>query len=158
MLEEIRSSINSTNGAPFRMINLKKTFYGYKSCFRHDPSKDFHAVRGLYLTIEPKTLFCLLGHNGVRRSCLSRSPLLTISSLCRRERFAMKFGRRQLLPHRFVRQTTSINVLTGQMNPTEGDAIILGHSIRTQMKQIQKRMGFCPQVWIPFTLCRHCCR
>jgi ATP-binding cassette subfamily A (ABC1) protein 3 len=39
-----------------------------------------------------------------------------------------------------------INMLTGNFPATSGDAIVLGNSIHTDMPEIQRRMGVCPQV------------
>ena len=42
-------------------------------------------------------------------------------------------------------KTTLINMLSGMYVPTTGDAKILGFSIRSEMGQIRKSVGFCPQ-------------
>eukprot|EP01112_Ceratiomyxa_fruticulosa_P014927 TRINITY_DN4331_c0_g1_i7.p1 TRINITY_DN4331_c0_g1~~TRINITY_DN4331_c0_g1_i7.p1 ORF type:complete len:875 (-),score=184.80 TRINITY_DN4331_c0_g1_i7:65-2689(-) len=42
-------------------------------------------------------------------------------------------------------KTTTLSMLTGLFGPSDGDAIILGHSIRTDMPKIRKFMGVCPQ-------------
>lgn len=53
-------------------------------------------------------------------------------------------------------KTTTFSMLTGEVAPSEGDAYIMGYSIRTQLGQVQQRVGFCPQVGhkIPFFV--HC--
>ncbi|XP_065191574.1 phospholipid-transporting ATPase ABCA3-like [Sycon ciliatum] len=42
-------------------------------------------------------------------------------------------------------KTTTFNMLTGEVAPSSGDAYILGHSIRSQLSQVQQRVGYCPQ-------------
>jgi ABC-type multidrug transport system ATPase subunit len=51
-------------------------------------------------------------------------------------------------------QTTTINMLTGQISPTHGDAEIYGYSILTHMDKIREMMGVCPQfdvLWADLT-------
>eukprot|EP00474_Spongospora_subterranea_P009421 CRZ09879.1 hypothetical protein [Spongospora subterranea] len=68
VLQEMNDAMNPANDAPLRIINLQKTFFSYKYGFKHDKSKDFHAVRGVYLSVPNNTLFCLLGHNGAGKT------------------------------------------------------------------------------------------
>jgi len=42
-------------------------------------------------------------------------------------------------------KTTTIGVLTGIYQPTSGDAVVFGHSIRTEMHKVRQLMGWCPQ-------------
>jgi len=42
-------------------------------------------------------------------------------------------------------QTTSINVLTGFLEPSSGSAIVEGLEISRDMQRIYKLMGVCPQ-------------
>jgi ABC-type multidrug transport system ATPase subunit len=42
-------------------------------------------------------------------------------------------------------KTTTINILTGLVPPTHGEAYLCGYSMRTQMPQIRAVMGVCPQ-------------
>eukprot|EP01025_Chloroclados_australasicus_P028913 TRINITY_DN286_c0_g1_i4.p1 TRINITY_DN286_c0_g1~~TRINITY_DN286_c0_g1_i4.p1 ORF type:complete len:1073 (-),score=121.43 TRINITY_DN286_c0_g1_i4:266-3484(-) len=42
-------------------------------------------------------------------------------------------------------KSTSINMLVGLLEPTQGNAVIGGYNIRTQMNDIYKDMGVCPQ-------------
>ena len=49
-----------------RIIGIKKTFK-MGICGRKS-SKDVKAVRGIYLEIPNKELFCLLGHNGAGKT------------------------------------------------------------------------------------------
>eukprot|EP00466_Bigelowiella_natans_P003580 jgi/Bigna1/73288/fgenesh1_pg.23_\ len=50
-----------------------------------------------------------------------------------------------LLGHNGAGKTTTINMLTGMLPPTGGDAIIFGNNIIDQMKTIRKDLGVCPQ-------------
>ena len=50
-----------------------------------------------------------------------------------------------LLGHNGAGKTTTMTMLTGLYMPTAGDATVQGLSIRTQMPEIRKRIGVCPQ-------------
>lgn len=47
--------------------------------------------------------------------------------------------------HALFLQTTTINMLTGMIEPTSGYAIVAGKDIRTQMNQIRQDVGICLQ-------------
>ena len=47
--------------------------------------------------------------------------------------------------HNGAGKSTTINMLTGTLPPTSGEATILGRSVRTDMDWISARMGVCPQ-------------
>jgi ATP-binding cassette subfamily A (ABC1) protein 3 len=49
-------------------------------------------------------------------------------------------------------KTTTINMLTGMISPTSGDALIFGSSIRENMTAVRKILGVCPQHNILFDL------
>ena len=42
-------------------------------------------------------------------------------------------------------KTTAVSMLTGLTQPTEGDALVLGHSIMTDALQVRRKLGYCPQ-------------
>jgi len=42
-------------------------------------------------------------------------------------------------------KSTLINILTGLLRPTEGDARVLGHSIRTDPTHVKRLLGVVPQ-------------
>jgi len=42
-------------------------------------------------------------------------------------------------------KTTLLSMLTGVTYPTRGDASVAGYSVRTQLEEIQKLLGYCPQ-------------
>ena len=50
-----------------------------------------------------------------------------------------------LLGHNGAGKTTAINILTGVISPSYGDAFIMGKSIITSMDEIQDSIGVCPQ-------------
>ena len=50
-----------------------------------------------------------------------------------------------LLGHNGAGKTTTMSVLTGLYTPTLGDAVINGYSILTDMDEIRKSLGLCPQ-------------
>jgi ABC-type Na+ transport system ATPase subunit NatA len=50
-----------------------------------------------------------------------------------------------LLGHNGAGKTTTINVLCGMMSSTSGEAEIYGHDIKTDMRNIRKFLGYCPQ-------------
>ena len=50
-----------------------------------------------------------------------------------------------LLGHNGAGKTTTINALCGMIAPSRGDATIYGYNIKTEMKNIRKIMGICPQ-------------
>eukprot|EP01029_Cantina_marsupialis_P023803 TRINITY_DN5_c0_g1_i14.p1 TRINITY_DN5_c0_g1~~TRINITY_DN5_c0_g1_i14.p1 ORF type:complete len:1762 (-),score=590.84 TRINITY_DN5_c0_g1_i14:220-5505(-) len=50
-----------------------------------------------------------------------------------------------LLGHNGAGKSTTINMLSGLHAPTHGDAFVFGHSIKTDIAELQKMMGVCPQ-------------
>ena len=50
-----------------------------------------------------------------------------------------------LLGHNGAGKTTTMSVLTGLYTPTSGDAVINGYSILTDIDEIRKNLGLCPQ-------------
>lgn len=63
-----------------------------------------------------------------------------------------------LLGHNGAGKSTTINMLTGMVAPSSGDAAIAGNSIRTDMRQIRQMIGVCPQhdvLWAELTVLEH---
>ena len=63
-----------------------------------------------------------------------------------------------LLGHNGAGKTTTMSILTGLYTPTSGDAIINGHSILTEMDQVRRSLGICPQhnvLFDPLTVREH---
>ncbi|KAL8128675.1 hypothetical protein V2J09_017830 [Rumex salicifolius] len=50
-----------------------------------------------------------------------------------------------LLGHNGAGKSTTISMLVGLLTPTSGDALILGKNIHTDMDDIRKELGVCPQ-------------
>ena len=42
-------------------------------------------------------------------------------------------------------KSTTINILSGLLEPTSGDAVVLGYDVRKEPMQIKERIGVCPQ-------------
>lgn len=42
-------------------------------------------------------------------------------------------------------KTTTFKILTGEIKPTSGHAAICQYDLRTQLKQAQRQIGYCPQ-------------
>ena len=63
-MKELEDSDAPCDG--LRIIGLRKT-YRRGTC---KSKRDVHAVRGVYLEVPNKELFCLLGHNGAGKSTI----------------------------------------------------------------------------------------
>ena len=50
-----------------------------------------------------------------------------------------------LLGHNGAGKSTTMSVLTGLIPPTRGTAIVYGNDIRTDIDEIRKGLGICPQ-------------
>ena len=50
-----------------------------------------------------------------------------------------------LLGHNGAGKTTTISMLSGLIDITSGDALILGKNIKTQENEARRSMGVCPQ-------------
>ena len=50
-----------------------------------------------------------------------------------------------LLGHNGAGKTTTMSMLVGLFPPTSGDAIINGYSILTDMENVRRSLGLCPQ-------------
>lgn len=56
------------------------------------------------------------------------------------------------LGHNGAGKTTAIQMLTGVIQPTSGDAIMYGSSILTNIDKVQKNLGVCQQFDVLFEL------
>ncbi|XP_031098016.1 ABC transporter A family member 1 [Ipomoea triloba] len=56
-----------------------------------------------------------------------------------------------LLGHNGAGKSTTISMLVGLLPPTSGDALVLGKNILTDMDEIRKSLGVCPQYDILFS-------
>ena len=50
-----------------------------------------------------------------------------------------------LLGHNGAGKTTTIKMVTAQTNPTKGDTMIMGLSVRKDAAKIRRFLGICPQ-------------
>lgn len=57
-----------------------------------------------------------------------------------------------VLGHNGAGKTTKINMLTGILSSSGGDAIVYGHSINTSMDTVQKNLGLCQQFDVLYDL------
>ena len=63
-----------------------------------------------------------------------------------------------LLGHNGAGKTTTISMLTGLIPPTSGNAVIFGRDVSTQLTQVRKDLGICPQhdvLWPELTVKEH---
>ncbi|GET86722.1 ATP-binding cassette protein subfamily A, member 3, putative [Leishmania tarentolae] len=61
-----------------------------------------------------------------------------------------------LLGHNGAGKTTVLNMVTGMVEPDEGDCYVYGMSVRTQLDKVRQQIGYCPQhniLWSELT-CR----
>ena len=50
-----------------------------------------------------------------------------------------------LLGHNGAGKSTTMNMLTGMLKPSDGSAVINGYNITNEMDSIRKSLGLCPQ-------------
>ncbi|KAF5273687.1 hypothetical protein FQA39_LY07377 [Lamprigera yunnana] len=55
-----------------------------------------------------------------------------------------------LLGHNGAGKSTTMNMLTGMISPSRGNAIVGGYNIRTNINRVRQNLGFCPQFNILF--------
>ncbi|KAJ4906630.1 ABC transporter A family member 1 [Raphanus sativus] len=99
----------------------------------------------LLMMLLDSILYCAIGlyldkvlprENGVRY------PWNFIFNKC----FGRKKNNQYCIPgHNGAGKSTTISMLVGLLPPTSGDALILGNSIVTNMDEIRKELGVCPQ-------------
>jgi ATP-binding cassette subfamily A (ABC1) protein 3 len=66
-------------------------------------------------------------------------------------RFSIKEGEIfTILGHNGAGKTTAIYMLTGVLTASEGDAVVYGHRISTEMAEVQKSIGLCQQFDVLF--------
>uniref|UniRef100_A0A1I8IFT6 ABC transporter domain-containing protein n=1 Tax=Macrostomum lignano TaxID=282301 RepID=A0A1I8IFT6_9PLAT len=97
-------------------------------------AKDFIAVNSVTYNFYEGQVTSFLGHNGAGKNHISCIFLF-------KPHFSLIFETN----HFSLGKSTTVSILTGLYTPTTGTAYIYGHDIRTQMDQIRKHLGFCPQ-------------
>ncbi|CAL1153289.1 unnamed protein product [Cladocopium goreaui] len=63
-----------------------------------------------------------------------------------------------LLGHNGAGKSTTINMLTGMVEPSSGDAIVAGHRLSNSIQAIRQVIGVCPQhdvLWLELTVWEH---
>merc|ERR1719359_2059856 len=63
-----------------------------------------------------------------------------------------------MLGHNGAGKSTTINMLTGMVEPSSGNAFIAGLSVFSDMAQIRRIIGVCPQhdvLWLELTVLEH---
>ncbi|KAG5510167.1 hypothetical protein JKF63_07064 [Porcisia hertigi] len=50
-----------------------------------------------------------------------------------------------LLGHNGAGKTTVLDMMTGMVEPDEGDCYVYGNSVRTELDQVRRQIGYCPQ-------------
>ncbi|XP_065190640.1 phospholipid-transporting ATPase ABCA1-like isoform X1 [Sycon ciliatum] len=93
---------------------------------------------------EPKHLKCGVSFHNLVKSYDSATGVtkLAVDDLC------LNFYEGQItsfLGHNGAGKTTTMSVLTGMYPPTSGTAYVYGHDIRTEINDIRRNMGICPQ-------------
>ena len=63
-----------------------------------------------------------------------------------------------LLGHNGAGKTTTMNMLTGMLEMTQGDCVVYGKSVKTNLRSARGEIGFCPQhniLWPSLTCMEH---
>ena len=140
------------DGAAVELYGLQRRFRGQKGV------KEFWAITGSWLELPEKQLFCLLGPNGAGAPAsppvpqTAPPPAHTVSE-------STPAGNKPSASPAAGKSTT-INILTGVLPPSGGDAIVQGESVRSAggMAEIRAIMGVCPQfdvLWNELTGLEH---
>ena len=116
---------NQDNNRPYISIrDIAKTFVS--------EGKDVKAVDGVNLDIYKGQVFALLGYVHKYKCTYSfLIHLINMNNIYYRKNGAGK--------------TTLINMLTGGLSVTSGNAMIDGFDLKTQLKEIRRNIGLCPQ-------------
>ena len=138
-----RERVRSDEALPVRLLDLRKVFGAHSG----GPPKV--ALAGLTLGVNKRECLGMLGHNGAGK--VSSALLFLLSRILLTQSTTGVFSA-------VAFQTTAINMLCGLYGPSDGDARVLGLSIRTDMAAIHSVMGVCPQhdvLWKDLTAKEH---
>eukprot|EP00615_Pteridomonas_danica_P017018 CAMPEP_0114381730 /NCGR_PEP_ID=MMETSP0102-20121206/3634_1 /TAXON_ID=38822 ORGANISM="Pteridomonas danica, Strain PT" /NCGR_SAMPLE_ID=MMETSP0102 /ASSEMBLY_ACC=CAM_ASM_000212 /LENGTH=417 /DNA_ID=CAMNT_0001537289 /DNA_START=70 /DNA_END=1322 /DNA_ORIENTATION=+ len=95
---------------------------------------------------------------GLRKEFPSRGDApakIAVDKVCLGIKQGECFG---LLGHNGAGKTSLIGMLTGMLEPSDGDAFVAGYSVRTHRAEVLRNTGFCPQfggTWPSLTLREH---
>jgi ABC-type multidrug transport system ATPase subunit len=139
------------SGIPYEPVSdvLKRQSADGKSIEIHDLRKVFGekaAVDGLNLSIYSGQITALLGHNGTCTPVESLTfDVLLPDPWVDGSLNVTQISNILCWRHAGAGKTTTINMLTGAMGPTEGYATVAGKDIRTDLQAIRQDIGICLQ-------------
>ena len=105
------------------------------------------AVNGVSLDMYIGECFCLLGHNGAGLFVFCFFVFLSFL-VTNSFRVRLCFVCVDCL----LGKTTTISMLSGLIDITSGDALILGKNVKSELNEARKYMGICPQKDVLFPL------
>jgi ATP-binding cassette subfamily A (ABC1) protein 3 len=169
--DSLVSSSNSNKSHYFEPVaeHIKKQLgvsiqHLHKKFHTDGETEPFVAVKDMNLDLYSGQILALLGHNGAGLVILytfqsfnhSHRVCGVIVSLypCSLFSFFFIFFRSLICSVILFlhSKTTTINMMTGMIAPTDGDALVYGASIRDDMAAVRKILGVCPQHNILFDL------
>jgi ATP-binding cassette, subfamily A (ABC1), member 3 len=119
-----------------------------KNCLRHPPVLEESAQTDLDVKFEKERINAMLpteyqNYNLVMKN-MSRyyKDFLAVNQLCVGIKHYECFG---LLGVNGAGKTSSFKMLTGDIKISHGEAFVQGISLKTNMKEVHKRIGYCPQ-------------
>ena len=119
-----------------------------KNCLQHPPELTESAQTDVDVKYEKERINAMetseyLNYNLVMKN-MSRyyKEFLAVNQLCVGIKHSECFG---LLGINGAGKTSSFKMLTGDIKISHGEAFIQGISLKTNMKEVHKRIGYCPQ-------------
>ncbi|KAH9599657.1 hypothetical protein LSM04_005139 [Trypanosoma melophagium] len=132
-------------------------------CFsrgRHDDSEDQgdgRAPDGVFEEVEDEQNSAVRIAGLRKKFKHSRRSFLAVNNLY----WSLREGEISvLLGHNGAGKSTTINMMTGMLQPDGGDCYVHGLSVRHQLSKVRQEIGFCPQhniLWPELTCREHLC-